>query len=224
MIPKENLKRFKIFSSLSDEAIQEVSDHVTASKIKKGSYLFYRNDITTGLYFVLEGRFQIIIDNEANKEITVYTIGVGDLIGEMSLFSDGIRSATAVALEDSSLFTIKNESFIRLMEQHPAIGLNLSRSLVDRLLAANEMIERLGAMDGGERVADFIIALAAREGILKGDSYHLTRPTYHQISQRLGLSEKTIYRTMRAMAKEEKITIQGRNLTVDKILIESDQR
>lgn len=224
MIPKESLKKFNIFSALSDEDLEEVKNHGTGLSVNKGSYLFYRNDITTGLYFVSKGRFQIIIDNEANKEIIVYTIGDGDLIGEMSLFSGGIRSATAVALEDSFLFKISNVDFIRLMEKYPAIGLNLSRALVDRLLAANEMIERLGAMDGAERVADFIIALAAREGTLKGDSYHLERPTYHQISQRLGLSEKTIYRTMRAMASEGKVAMKGRNLSVDKTLVESDQR
>jgi CRP-like cAMP-binding protein len=126
-----------------------------------------------------------------------------------------------VALTDARLFKIANSRFVEIMTRHPAVAINLSRILVNRLLAANVMIERLGAMDGTERVADFVRALAAREGKLKDDQYILQpRPTYTQISHRLGISEKTVYRTMRQMAGDGKITIRGRGLIVPKSFVD----
>jgi CRP-like cAMP-binding protein len=76
-------------------------------------------------------------------------------------------------------------------------------------------------MDGMERVADFIRALAAREGTLRDGLYVLPRPTYSQISHRLGISEKTVYRTMRQMADDGTITIKDRGLIVPKSFVDS---
>lgn len=220
MTDLDKLKIFGVFEGLTDHELEEVSRCVVSVSIKKGAYLFYRNDITSGMFFVISGRFQIIIDNESNKEITVYTVAKGDFIGEMSLYSDGIRSATAVALKDATLYKISNKDFIALLRSNAIIGVNLSKALVSRLLAANEMIERLGAMDGSERVADYLKALAAREGTLSKDSFNLERPTYQQMSLRLGLSEKTIYRSMRDLALVGLITMKGRKLIIRKELVE----
>lgn len=209
------LKQVKIFAGLTDREFEDLSRRLIPVHLEKGDRLFYRHDQTSGLYIVAQGSIQIIIDSDANKEIIVYTINQGDIVGEMSIFNNKLRSATAVALEECRLFKISNEKFIELMHIYPTIAVNLCKTLVDRLLAANEMIERLGAMDGMERVTSFLNALVVREGVKDGDMYRLdNRPTYRQISNRLGVSEKTIYRTMRALAKTGDIMIKGRKLFV----------
>ncbi|VAX25719.1 hypothetical protein MNBD_NITROSPINAE02-19 [hydrothermal vent metagenome] len=220
MSDASSLREVAILEGLSDKDLEDMAKRLIPVRYSKGQYLFYRNDKSTGLYFVVGGSIQIIIDNELNKEIVVYTISKGDVVGEMSLFSNEKRSATAVALEESHLFKVHNEKFIELMHNHPSIAVNLARVLIDRLLAANEMIERLGAMDGTERVIHFLKSLAAREGVQNGDVSRLeNRPTYRQISQRLGVSEKTIYRTMRALVKKGDIEIHGRQLTLNPSIV-----
>ncbi len=192
--------------------------------LSKGSFLFYRNDESQGIYFVTKGSFQIIIDNEESKEIIVYTIGDGDILGEMSLFTNMNRSATAVALAPSKLYKISNTKFIEMMKRYPDIAINLTQILVERLLSANETIERLGAMDGKQRVAHFLRALIMREGSEDGKKMVLkSRPTYYQISQRLGISEKTVYRTISSLAKDGIIDIKGRGLVVDRSFLNTEQ-
>lgn len=216
MSDASSLRDVTVLKGLADKDLEDMVPNLIPVRYSKGQYIFYRNDKSTGLYFVVEGSIQIIIDNELNKEIVVYTIGKGDIVGEMSLFSNEKRSATAVALEESYLFKVHNEKFIELMHGHPSIAVNLARILIERLLAANEMIERLGAMDGTERVIHFLKALAAREGVRSGDVSRLeNRPTYRQISQRLGVSEKTIYRTMRTLTKNGDIEIRGRQMILN---------
>jgi len=210
------LKKINILAGLTDRELEDIERRLTPVRLEKSDRLFYRHDKSSGLYLLTKGSLQIIIDNDANREIIVYTIRQGDIVGEMSLFnSNQLRSATAVALEKSLLFRISNEKFIDIMNVYPTIGVNLSRTLVERLLAVNEMIERLGAMDGNERVTHFLQALVAREGVRDGAWNRLdNRPTYRQISHRLGVSEKTVYRTMRALASSGDIEIKGRQLFV----------
>lgn len=209
------LKKAGIFSGLREEDLAAIAQKAAFMKMEKGSYIFYRGDDSDGVYFVAQGAVQIIIDSDDNREIIVYSVGEGDILGELSIFENHKRSATAVALTDARLFKIPNARFVEIMTHYPAVAVSLSRILVNRLLTANVMIERLGAMDGTERVADFIRALAAREGKLKEGQYILQpRPTYTQISHRLGISEKTVYRTIRQMAADGKITLRGRGLIV----------
>ncbi|VAX14933.1 hypothetical protein MNBD_NITROSPINAE01-579 [hydrothermal vent metagenome] len=212
----DTLHEINILAGLPKEDLQDISRYMSPVNLPKGSYLFYRNDESGWLYLVASGSLQVIIDNDANREIIVCTIKSGDIIGEMSLFSNSPRSATAIALEDTKLFKIENSKFIELMASYPAAGINLSKVLVDRLMSANQMIERLGAMDGTERVTDFMKALVAREGIKDGeDMCHVeNRPTYHEIAQRLGVSEKTVYRTMRSLSKDGAIKVTGKKLIV----------
>ncbi|VAX14896.1 hypothetical protein MNBD_NITROSPINAE04-1363 [hydrothermal vent metagenome] len=213
MTDASNLSRVNILSGLSNKELEDITWRLTPVNLSKGSYLFYRNDESTGLYMVCEGSLQIIIDNDVSREIIVYTIGSGDIVGEMTIFKRKIRSATAVALSDSKLYKISGEKFIDVMRLYPTIAINLSRILIDRLLSADEMIERLGAMDGTERVIHYLKALVIRDGVMENDIYRLDdRPTYLQISQRLGISEKTIYRTMRTLAKNGDIELRGRKL------------
>ena len=209
------LKKIDTLSGLTDHDLEDFGRHITTVHLDKGSYLFYRNDPSSGLYLVSKGSLQIIIDNETNKEIIVYTIMQGDIVGEMTLFDDSARSATVVALEECRLYKIRDSKFIELMNVYPAIAINLSRILIDRLHAANDMIERLGMMDGNQRVAHYLKALIMREGTLENAWYCLPKkPTYRHISQRLGVSEKTVYRTVQTMLKEGNIDIKGRKLMI----------
>lgn len=215
MVDSAFLKKIGVLGGLSDEDLDDIAHHVTPVSVEKGSYLFYRGDASTGVYLVAKGSLQIIIDNDSNKEIIVYTIYQGDIVGEMTMFTEARRTATAIALEECKLYKIKNAKFIELMGQYPAIGVNLLKILIERLQAANNMIERLGTMDGGERVISFLKSLVMREGALKDGFYYLPRkPTYRQISQRLGLSEKTVYRTMSGLAHSGAIKIRGRQLFI----------
>lgn len=221
----DTLREITILADVPESDLQKISTQVTPVNLAKGSYLFYRNDESGWLYLVAAGSLQVIIDNDANREIIVYTIESGDIVGEMSLFSNILRSATAVALEDTKLYKIENHTFIEIMNVCPIIGTNLSRALISRLLSANKMIERLGAMDGTERVTDFIKALVAREGVKDSEGLYRVdnRPTYNDIAQRLGVSEKTVYRTMRVLAKDGVIKVVGKKLIVSASILGKPQ-
>ncbi len=216
------LRTIDVFSGLTDRDIEDAFRSFAPVYLEKGAHLFYRNDKSTGIYLVAKGSLQVIIDNDAQKEIIVYTVPTGDVIGEMTLFNDAERTATAVALEGCRLFKMKNSRFLELMGKYPVIAVNLARILIDRLHAANAMIERLGTMDGSERLIHFLKALIMREGTDTGEWYHLqNKPTYLQMSQRLGVSEKTIYRTFQSLATSGDIVLKGRSLSVRRSLFDT---
>jgi CRP-like cAMP-binding protein len=91
------------------------------------------------MYVILNGRVEIV------DEGTVFaTLTTGDTFGEMALLSSEPRSATAIAAESTSLFSLNAHTFEELLTKRVAVRLllNISRTLCERLRDADEVMAR----------------------------------------------------------------------------------
>jgi CRP-like cAMP-binding protein len=63
------------------------------------------------------------------------TCEAGSLIGEMALFIETIRPATATAIVSSEVLEIDRKLVRRMLNEYPHVALRLRATLVDRLQA-----------------------------------------------------------------------------------------
>ncbi|MFZ1923564.1 MAG: cyclic nucleotide-binding domain-containing protein [Xanthobacteraceae bacterium] len=68
---------------------------------------------------------------QGNRELA--RLGAGEFFGEMSLFDDEPRSATVSALEDVEVLVLNRDRFHSLVQQRPAVLMQLCTTLVRRL-------------------------------------------------------------------------------------------
>lgn len=95
--------------------------------LRDGETVFHKGDDADKLFYVQKGK---VLIEEFDK-----IIEVGDLFGEIGLFSSGqFRTATAKALGDVELCEIGRESVLRICQEHPEFGLILARLVTDRLV------------------------------------------------------------------------------------------
>ena len=64
----------------------------------------------------------------------VRTLGPGDFFGEIALVSRKPRTATVTATSQISALVITEQSFRALLEEQPAIGVKILRSLAERVI------------------------------------------------------------------------------------------
>jgi CRP/FNR family transcriptional regulator, cyclic AMP receptor protein len=103
--------------------------------VPKDHVIFRKGDVADALYFVERGRVGI---NELGIEV-----GKGSLFGEVGVFSvDNIRSATAVALEPSSLLHVSAERMRELFYQNPEFAFFLVGIITRRLMEDLERASR----------------------------------------------------------------------------------
>ena len=76
-------------------------------------------------------RFEARLNQGAEPRV-LGVVGRGETIGEMAVITAGPRSATVVATRRSSVFELSGESFLRVLERHPAELLALTRRIVER--------------------------------------------------------------------------------------------
>jgi len=109
-------------------------------KHKAGHVLFREGDAADEIYYVASGRLRL--------EGIGRTIGPGELIGEIGLFSpQKTRTQTIVCDSDCELYQMTDEQIYRLYYQNPKLGFFFMRLIVERLLRDIERHKLAAAAD-----------------------------------------------------------------------------
>lgn len=118
-----------------DAPIEQLLDafraEISLQDLAAGDVLLRQGDPSDALYILLRGRLTVSIhDGETEKFIG--EIRRGETIGETGLVMGAPRNATARASRASTVARIDAESFDRLLQQFPHLGLAIARSLITR--------------------------------------------------------------------------------------------
>jgi CRP/FNR family cyclic AMP-dependent transcriptional regulator len=98
-----------------------------------GEVLFEKGEPGHLMYVVKSGSLQILDGNYVYE-----TVSAGGVVGEMALVDGSPRSATAGAIQPSTVIAIDERRFLFMVQQTPFFALRLMRVITARLRAMNE--------------------------------------------------------------------------------------
>lgn len=102
-----------------------------------GQTLFREGDPGDCMYYVVSGLLQTTKKKDGGALHIIGKVGIGELIGEMAVLNNDVRSLTATAIEKTELIPIPSEKVMAIVEGQPKwIKLmieNLSRRLRDSI-------------------------------------------------------------------------------------------
>ncbi len=141
------LERVPTLSPLGRQALRILAIGAETRYVHSGDVLFKAGDDAEGGFVVQEGRFALSSPGEG-KEVTV---GPCTLLGEVALFTETRRRATAKALEPSTVLCIPRPLFIRMLDSFPDAARKLREILAARLdQSTREFSSLRGALDAQE--------------------------------------------------------------------------
>jgi len=112
----------------------------------KGDIVFEQGDPSDLCYQIVSGKVEIRIPKEsvlsAHKEMTLETLGYGDIFGEMGIIDDSPRSAAALAVEATVCATYTPDEIVEMLESNPKEAMEYIRTLIRRLRAANARVSQ----------------------------------------------------------------------------------
>jgi NTE family protein len=127
------LKHLRSFLGILDEAaIQKVRQRLRWVEVAGGETLMRQGEPGDALYMLVSGRLRVYIDEHEQRRI-VREIARGEVVGEMSLYTDAPRSATLVAIRDSVLVSLDKADFNQLLVTNPEVSTALTRQIIQRL-------------------------------------------------------------------------------------------
>jgi len=128
--------RNALFADLSSGALHAIAAAAERKKIAGGDYLVRQGDPADTLYFVVTGRFRVIISDGDNGGKTVARIEAGEPVGELAFFGGGTRTASLQASRDSQIMALDRASYDELVKNHPEISSALLKTVSQRLARA----------------------------------------------------------------------------------------
>ncbi|MGH8024656.1 MAG: ATP-binding protein [Limisphaerales bacterium] len=189
-----------LFQELDPNEIEALREIAEERVFPAGARIFSENSPGDGVYVIREGLVEIahLVGDRARFVFSKF--GPGDIFGEMAVIEDRPRSATTIAVKDTSLYFIPRSEMMVLLRRSPALSLKLLQEVSRRLRDFNQQhlreiveAERLSALGSFARsiVHDLknpltVIGMATEIMAAPATGPQLRRESHDRIKRQIG--------------------------------------
>jgi len=167
-------------------------------RVTKGETLFDQGTTASSFHQVKSGRVKMVSYNEHGREFVQGIFTEGQSFGEPPFFNDVPYPAAAIAVADSDVWKCGRVAFLRLLAEHPAIHLELTKVLSGRLVYKSMMLAEIAVEEAEHRLATLIEYLRSTDPAGAARPYRVPF-TRQQLADMTGLRVETVVRSIKAM-------------------------
>ncbi len=126
-----------LLGDIEPAALGLLRRHLEWLSLPGGGVLMNQGDPGDSMYLVISGRLRAYLrsedGSEDGSERMLREMGRGQVIGEMSLYTDEPRSASVVAIRDSVLVRLGKAAFRELLASSSNVTIVMTRQIIQRL-------------------------------------------------------------------------------------------
>jgi len=196
------LSASRLFAALPENALHAIAAAMTERSAECGEAIFLQSDPGTALFAIMAGQVRILVGGADGREHVLRLAGPGDIFGEIAVLDSQPRSADAIAATNCRLLVLDRRRMLVLLEQQPAIAINLLAVLCDRLRATSAQVESLLFHSLPKRLAMVLLDLLASR---KGNAIDITQT---ELGQMTGVTREWINKKLRAWQAAGLISLQ----------------
>ncbi|NGZ07515.1 MAG: GGDEF domain-containing protein [Magnetococcales bacterium] len=152
---KPILTHSKLFSEVESDLYCPILEGCTVQELRTGEVVITPGVINRHIHLVLSGALTIHLGQQESPPVG--QVGIGEIVGELSLIGHTVTSAWVVCAADSRLLVIDESRLWRLIDQSPLVARNLLQILTGWILAVDghvleqrkqiEMLQSLARID-----------------------------------------------------------------------------
>ena len=191
------LGRAPLFEALDSEGAKALRAGIEEVRLARGDKLFAEGVAGDRLYVILAGKIKLTRAAPDGRENLLSVLGPGEMFGELSLFDPRPRTASAVAITETTLAALAHEYLRHWLPGRPDVALHLLRALAQRLRRANDVMADLVFTDVPGRVAKALLDLADRFGEQQDGGVQVHHDlTQEELAQLVGASRETVNKAL----------------------------
>jgi CRP-like cAMP-binding protein len=141
------LKKVSILSHLSEAGLKKLAAAAEERLFSAGSIIFAEKSEQDSLFIILSGNVRIEKATHSGEQKPIATLSVGGFFGEMALFDDYARSATALAVNDVRVLEIGKKAFMDFLSSGvmgaSQVLLEIIRAIAPRIRQTNRELVAL---------------------------------------------------------------------------------
>lgn len=207
---REFLAGIQLWQGLPPDQLDALAKIPIARIYAKSEIIFAQGDRGTGFFVVREGRVKVFKLSIEGKEHILHLFGPGEHFAEVAAFDGQCFPAYAAALEKTEVLFFPRTSFLQLLEQYPAIAINMLANFSLHLRRFAQIIEDLSFKEVPGRLAAYLLFLGDRAD---GDEIKLDM-TKGQLAALLGTIPETLSRVFAKLSQSGIIDINASRITL----------
>jgi CRP-like cAMP-binding protein len=210
------LARTPAFGSLDRDTLERLAERCELRSYRRGQLIFQQGDPGDRLFVVRSGLVNVMRVSWTGEEFLLATLRPPDFFGEVAVVDGGPRSASAVALEPTTLLAIPRAPLLELMRESPSLLESLLQVVARLLRGTLERASDLVFLDLPGRVAKVLLELAEARGepAPEGGVCLDLEITQGHLAAMVGGSRPTVNQILHAFQQRGYIVLSGRHLVI----------
>jgi uncharacterized membrane protein len=136
----ELLRSIPMFEGLSEDDLGALVPTVTERHFAAGQVIITQGEPGSEMFIVASGHVNIFLPGEASRRVSLKDITKGEYFGELALFDDKPRSASALATSDAVLLQLTRATLSGYLARRPSAAMNILQTMAGRLRETNAML------------------------------------------------------------------------------------
>lgn len=208
---------------LTPKELTQVDDIVKHRPLlQKQDHLYRAGDKFECLYVVRSGCVKTIINSESGEEKITGFYLPGDIVG-IDGISEQTYHSSAVALNTSSICKIPFEKIELLASTVPDLQRHMFAIMSREVVTDQQTMMIMNKKKADARIAAFLLSLSTRFQRQKLSPFHWTLPMSRgELGNYLGLTIETVSRVLTKLNKNDIISVDKRDVSINNILALQD--
>jgi len=158
------LQKLPLFTGLDPEDLAQLAQNLQVRRKRIDESVFEKGDVGTTMFVVASGRVDIVLPSADAEPVLLAEIGPGEYFGELSLFDDKLRSASARCGTQVELLELDRTTLTEYLAGRPHAALAILHTMSERLRETNALLsssvsrnafeEAEGKLKWSDRLAD----------------------------------------------------------------------
>ena len=210
----ETVARAGMFHGV-DSAVAAITKQLQPVDFARRQTVFAQEDPADRLYIIVSGKVKISYRSPEGRKHLLAVMGPPEMFGELSVFDDGPRTASAIALTELRAVSLDRDTLRGWMADRPEVAEQLLRVLARRLRRTNNKLTDQIFIDVPGRVAKQLLLLAQQFGTRDGDALRVAHDlTQVEIAQLVGASRESTNQALRTFADHGWIQLESHNTLI----------
>jgi CRP/FNR family transcriptional regulator, cyclic AMP receptor protein len=221
-VPRElvdEMARMPLFEGSTPATVLRLGERGTVRRYRRGTYLFHQGDDSPEVFFLVSGRVEISSLSASGHRQLHTTLDQPQFFGELGVLGGMVRTAAALALEETTVWLVSAPKFLDFLSEEPAASQSLLRALARQVQSHEAFVEDLLHLDLKGRVAKRLLQLVAPSlDELPDDGAVLPAVVTHaDLASLCGGSRENVTRILSDLQRRGYLERDGRRFVLKKI-------
>jgi CRP/FNR family cyclic AMP-dependent transcriptional regulator len=200
-------------------AVEELANAGVPRHYRRGSYVFHQADDAPDVQFLFEGKIEISSESVTGHRQLHTTLEPPQFFGELGVLGEMPRTATAIALEESTVWSIDGEGWLDFLARHTDATRALLRALARQIQAHEAFVEDLLFLDLKGRVAKRLLQLVSPslDGLPKDGAVIPSVVTHADLASLSGGSRENVTRILSEFQRRGLISRKDRRYVLKSV-------